>query len=381
MAQEREIVRSGIQSYPASGGSVVFDMLFLSRLVAAYRYLVIRKLYLRIKFVTNTGSAGARGPSLYNCVPGIVFKDAYGSRTEMPLQDLSIANELEVAGFRNPSNIAASQTGDTQYIHVDLHPVEVQNEVSHDDFGIVGTDLKDTASIELATINPAALFTNGATVQPTTTFQLVAEVEEGEPGKQYPRTFWKSYAVPGSPITGRTNIKGDLRALVVYAGPGSESAGTAMAEQNWKCPEIRGMEAGLPSSLLNVLYERRGRVRAQDQAGVVSSDDRFVRGQAVALWVPTIAQKGTANPDLDTLGIENDGTVPTTPAARIIVCSIVDRPMEAVATALAPKGGTPPSPDVVKELYTKHAVIAGTNRNASSVGRKARRLPIVLRRG
>lgn len=380
MPQKRETAYSDVKSFPTGGGAVTFDLLFLQRLKNKFRYAKLVSLLLRTKWVVNTGSAGARGPSLYNIMPRIEFKDSAGPRTLCSGHALMLKNEEEIAGYRNPRDMAASQTtANSQTHHLDLHPVELQSETHEDDHGILLADIGDTGSVTLSLNDPtSALFTNQATIQLGTTFQLVAEVEECEPGLQFPRTVIMDYPITVSPIAARFNVKGSLRSAFVTAGPGAEDSGTALAEMNWMVPDLQYGQ-GLPSSYLQAKYERRGRAKTRDQAGVIATDDHFVRGQAVPLWVANFGQKIGDMPDLDTLGIQNDGTVPTSPPALVVITSIVDRPLSLVAQSLAARGERAPSEQQVSAAYKAGGVINGTSTAAAKVGRLARRLPVRIK--
>jgi len=380
MPQNRVTAYSDVKVYGA-GGALTFDLLFIQRVRNKFKYGRVVSLELRTKWVAATGSAGSRGEVLFNAITGIEFKDSAGPRTLSNGLDLHMKNVEEIAGYRGPRDMAASQTtANNQTHHLDLHPVEVQSELDEEDHGILLSDIGDTGSVTLTLAAIAALSTNGATIDAATSFQLIAEMEEATPGRQYPRTVIMGYPNVVSPIASRFNVKGSLRSLIVHAGAGAVITPTPLTEQNWMIPDLEYGQ-GLPSTFLQHKYARRGTAAVRDNAGVIATDDPFMSGLAVPLWTANRGQKVSDMPDLDTVGIQNDGTVPTSPPSRVVITTVVDRPAQLVADSLAVRGAPSPSVDQVKALYGSkgHIAGAGGRKIDKRIGRLARRLPIVIK--
>lgn len=379
MKRAREILYSEVKSHPGTnGGDLIFDLFFLRKVLGTMVSPRIRSLVLRCKWVVDGGTETTRGQLLYKNIRNVELKDGRGIRTLMPGLDLAVANAAELANCRPPNLIAATTANQTQYHHIDLHPVEVQNEQDEGDHAILASDFAQNGSC-IVSLDPSgtALATNKGNIDSASTFQLVADIEDGDFGDQFPRLVWQTFPITVSPVAQRFNAKGNIRWAIVYAGSGTEDDGTGLAEQKFASVDL-GYGQGLQLSYLEYLYERRGIVRARDMTGTLVSDDPFVLGQAVMLAGPRPGQKIARLPDLDTFYVESDGTVAVADVPKMLVCTYTDRSPELVQASLAKPGNNPPNIDEVRRVYQQAADING-GPPASAVGRIASRLPVKLR--
>jgi hypothetical protein len=303
----------------------------------------------------------------------IRISDQSKERVNLRGSSLRIVNQIEFgAAYQDGVNTAASQAGVSQdlIMNIPFNPVKSRR---RNDYGIPLFEFVDGGQLEVNT-GAAVLATNYQTIT-AATIQWFVDVDETRTRELKSRLCYKDTDITQTEFV--VPIGGALRWFSYYAGENTETTQAALAAQNFTSQTLE--YSIIPREVLRNNYkkEQLSGLRTANAEATTTAEDVHQTMQAVLLMMVDWDAKIPEMPQLVSLHVQTDGSVPTT-IPKYIFSYISDRdPNLSARTANAN------SPQELQAAISKGGVVKTANGKTSPVGGwspdASRTLPIKLR--
>jgi hypothetical protein len=311
--------------------NLVFPLNFLDP-ARSMRSPVIKSILLRQVLTYNTGTSGGPARMLPMSLTRIRITDQTKERVNLRGSSGRVMNQLEYgSAYQDGTNTAASQTAVTQESCLNI-PFNPWKSRRRNDYGIPLFEFVDGGGIEINTA-AAVLATNFHTIT-SGTYQLFVDIDETRAREAKSRLCYRDMDITQTEFS--VPVGGALRWFAYYAGEGTETTQTALASQNFTSQTLEF--SIFPREILRNGYriEQLSGARIADVAAATTTEDVFITMQAVLLAMVDEDGKIPEMPQIASLHVQTDGSVPST-TPKYIFSYIADRDPSSTARTLNAK--------------------------------------------
>lgn len=365
-------LRSQVLNWAATT-NLVFPLNFLDP-ARGMRSPVIKSILLRQVLTYNTGTSGGPARMLPMALTRIRISDQTKERVNLRGSSARVLNQIEYgAAFQDGLNTAASQTGVTQETCLNI-PFNPWKSRRRNDYGLPLFEFVDGGGIELNT--GAALLTTLFHTITAGTYQLFIDVDETRSREAKSRLCYRDADITQTEFS--QPIGGALRWFAYYAGEGTETTQAALASQNFTSQTLEF--SIIPREVLRNSYriEQLSGARIADAAAATATEDVFITMQAVLLQMVDEDGKIPEMPQVASLHVQTDASVPTT-IPKYIYSFIADRDPASTARTLNAK-----SPSDLQANLQSWGTVKTASGKLSPIGAwggdTARAMPLKLRK-